>query len=433
MKAYDEVLAWLYGLEAAKGMDFKLERVELALASLGLPHRGYPCIHIAGTNGKGSVAAMCHAVLQAAGYRTALYTSPHLVRFTERIRVGDEEIAPEQVVDLTREIRAAATSRGIDLTFFELVTVLAFLHFARQQVEAAVIEVGLGGRLDATNVVDPLVSVITTIGLDHQQYLGSTLPAIAAEKGGILKRGRPAVFGRLRPSAEAVLREMASARECRVFRLGENFDVARGDEGIYRGWGWRLEGLRWPLQGEHQRDNAAVALAALEATATTLPMTPDEVRAGLEQTRWPGRLESVAGTPEILLDGAHNPDGIEALVREVRRVAAGRRVRLLFAVMRDKDWSAMVRDVVEVADDVTVTSVLPPRGEDPARLVAAFEAHCPTRAIADAKAAFESLVAASGSGDLVVVAGSLFLVGEVYPVLARLRPSSTLQGIAQAG
>lgn len=421
VNSYERAIAWLYGLEAAKGMDFKLERVELALASLGDPQRAYPCIHVAGTNGKGSVAAMCEAVLRAAGYRTGLYISPHLVRFTERIRVGAEEISPEQVVALVDEIRRAATSRGIDLTFFEFVTVMAFLHFARRGIEAAVIEVGLGGRLDATNVVEPEVAVITTIGLDHQEYLGNSLEQIAAEKAGILKPGRPVVIGRLPEVAERVVAALAREKECALRRLGPDFSLSPQGSADYRGSALALDGLEIALQGRHQRDNAAVAIAALEAARARLPVDEDAIRKGLATTVWPGRLEVLAGPPTVVLDGAHNLDGVKVLAEEVRALAAGRRIRLLFAVMRDKDWEPMVHSLAEIASDVTVTTVFPPRGEAPQRVAAAFARSRPTVVAPDPLQGLSRLMAEGSGDDLVLVAGSLFLIGAVYPALERLR------------
>lgn len=424
VNSYEGVLAWLYGLEAAKGMDFKLERVELALASLGNPQRAYPCIHVAGTNGKGSVAAMCEAVLRAAGYRTGLYVSPHLVRFTERIRVRDEEISPDEVVALVAEIRRAATSRGIDLTFFEFVTVMGFLHLARRTIDAAVIEVGLGGRLDATNVVESEVAVITTIGLDHQEYLGDTLEQIAAEKAGILKQGRPAVIGRLPASAERVVAARAIERGCALRRLGADFSLPQDGAANYRGSIWQLGDLEIALRGRHQRDNAAVAIAALEAAYPRLPVDEAALRRGLAKTVWPGRFEVFAGSPTVVLDGAHNLDGVKALVQEVAALAAGRRVRLLFAVMRDKDWEPMARSLAEIASDVTVTSVFPPRGEAPERVAAVFARSRPAAVAADPVEGFSRLTAEASADDLVLVAGSLFLIGAVYPAVERLRALS---------
>lgn len=420
MTSYESAIAWLYGLEAAKGMDFKLERVELALASLGNPHHRYPAIHVAGTNGKGSVSAMCHSILDAAGLRVGLYTSPHLVRFTERVRVGAEEIREDEVVALVDEIRRHATSRGIDLTFFELVTVLALLHFARREVDAAVIEVGLGGRLDATNVIDPEVSVITNIGLDHQEYLGETIELVAAEKGGILKPGRKAVLGRLRPAAESVLLAIAAERGSPVRRLGVDFSITASGSTDYASEGLRLSGLGMPLLGEYQRDNAAVAIAAIEAWGEKHPVPEAAIRSGLAATRWPGRLEWIEGTPAVVLDGAHNPDGAAALAAEMRRLAAGRRIHLVFAVMRDKDWAPMAQSLAEIACDVTVTHVFPPRGEAPDRLAAFFEKSLPVRTIADPAVAVARAIAEAGDDDIVLVAGSLFLIGAAYPTVAQM-------------
>jgi dihydrofolate synthase/folylpolyglutamate synthase len=433
VKAYQDAIGWLYGLEAAKGMDFKLERVELALASLGDPHRAYPCVHVAGTNGKGSVAAMCHAILTAGGYRPGLYVSPHLVRFTERVRVADVEIRPDEVADLVAEIRRTATSRGIDLTFFEFTTVLAFLYFARCDADAAVVEVGLGGRLDATNVVAPEVAVVTSIGLDHQEWLGSTIEEIAREKGGILKPGRPVVIGRVPGAAEHVLRGLAAERGCRVYQLGRDFSLSNGVPPEYRGLHAELSAIPIPLRGAHQRDNTAVAVAALEAAGPRLAVTARAIRDGLARTRWPGRLEIIDGAPTVILDGAHNPDGVEALVREMRTLTSGRKVHLLFAVMRDKDWRTMARSLAEIADQVTVSAVLPPRGEPPENVARVFAETRPTRTLQDPVRAFEQLLTEVRHDEVVLVAGSLFLVGAVYPAVERLRGRRFAEDAVEAG
>src|SRR5579862_3788185 len=259
---YADVLAALYRLEAAKGMDFKLERVALALKNLGNPQRDFAAIHVAGTNGKGSVAAMLQAMFDAGGYRAGLYTSPHLLRFTERVRIGNQEITQDAVVGLAREIHAAATLRGIELTFFEFVTVMAFLHFARERIDLAVIEVGLGGRLDATNVIDPAVTVITTIGLDHQEFLGDTLASIAAEKAGIVKPQRPLVVGRLGPEAARIVMQAAATENAPAVWLGRDFAVQGNETVAFEGLGRPIDGLSIGLQGSYQHDNAATAVAA---------------------------------------------------------------------------------------------------------------------------------------------------------------------------
>jgi dihydrofolate synthase/folylpolyglutamate synthase len=423
---YAEVLASLYRLEAARGMDFKLERVALALKNLGDPHKRFAAVHIAGTNGKGSVAAMLHAIFGAAGYRVGLYTSPHLVRFTERIRVGPESISETDVVALAREIHGAATVCGIDLTFFEFVTVMAFLYFARQGVELAVVEVGLGGRLDATNVLDPEVAVITTIGLDHQEFLGETLASVAREKAGIIKPGRPAILGVVPREVEHIFGETAAERGAPMSRAGHDFRVTDGSAFRFRGMGVDIRDLRLALRGGYQRENAATAIAAAVRLRRHFTVEEDAIRYGLANVCWPGRLEVVGTAPVVVLDGAHNVDGITALVRELPAVIGGRPIHLLFGVMRDKRWQPMVGAIAPHVASATVTTVLPPRGEAPEVLVPAFAAHCPVRVAVQPLDALETLLAAASANDVVLVTGSLFLVGAVYPYFLRPRGAQDL-------
>ncbi|MBI4515573.1 MAG: bifunctional folylpolyglutamate synthase/dihydrofolate synthase [Deltaproteobacteria bacterium] len=413
MSEYSDTLAWLYRLEAARGMDFKLERVALALRALGDPQHQYPCLHVAGTNGKGSVAAMLHAILQAAGHRVGLYTSPHLLRFTERIRIGGEEISETEVVAYTREIHSAATIRGIELTFFEFVTAIGLLAFARRAVDCAVIEVGLGGRLDATNVIDPEAAVITTIGRDHQEYLGDTITAIAAEKGGIIKPGRPVVIGRMPAAAKQVLRDLAAQRGASLVDASEAIEVGGTGTLRLRGLGWDVAGIKLGLRGRFQIENAATALAAAASVRERFGVTADAVRAGLAGVRWPGRLEVVSTAPLLILDGAHNEDGIATVVAELPVLIGARPLHLLFAVMRDKHWHAMVERLGPVVRSATVTSVLPPRGEPPERVAAEFRRFCPVETISDPRAALAAILARVPPDAAVLVTGSLYLVGAV--------------------
>jgi dihydrofolate synthase/folylpolyglutamate synthase len=424
--SYERVLRWLYTLEAAKGMDFKLERVALALRRLGSPEESFAALHVAGTNGKGSTAAMIEAALSRAGHRVGLYTSPHLVRFTERIRIGSEEISEEEVVDLTGEIQRAGS---IGLTFFEFVTVMAFLHFARRGVDAAVIEVGLGGRLDATNVVDPRVSVITTVGLDHTEYLGTSLSSIAAEKGGIIKPGRPVVMGPMRPAAARVLRRLARRADAPLVAAGIDYSISDEEEPTFRGLGWTFEALRLGLRGAHQRENAATALAALALIRDVLAVSEASIRDGLASVRWPGRLEVVAGDPMTILDGAHNFDGVRVLRRELESLVGGRKLHVLFAVMKEKDWRPMVREIAPLCASATVTQVLAPRGQDPEPVAGAFRVWCEARVEKDPAAAWHAVRARAGSSDAILVAGSLFLVGAIRPLCA-VRPA--LEGSSTA-
>jgi len=418
---YADTLAWLYALEAAKGMDFKLERVALALKNLGEPQTRYPCIHVAGTNGKGSVAAMTHAMLGAAGYRAGLYISPHLVSFTERIRVGATFVSEAEVVNLAHEIRTAATSKGIDLTFFEFVTVMAFLHFARSAVDVAVIEVGLGGRLDATNVIEPLVSVITSIDLDHEEYLGGAIESVAMEKSGIIKPGVPVVVGRVGAPARSVIETAARERGSRVHWAGEDFHLSGSSDGVFCGLGPDLEGVSLPLRGRFQIDNAGVAIAAMRLVAATLPVSDEAVRRGLANVTWPGRLEVVTANPMVVLDGAHNRAAVRMLVDELPGLVGKRKIHLLFAVMRDKRWEPMLDELIPLVASATVTTALPGRGEAPERLAEFIGDRAPVRIVHDAQQAFEDLVRRVPQDDAILITGSLFLVGEVYPTFSRWR------------
>jgi dihydrofolate synthase/folylpolyglutamate synthase len=414
MSDYARTERWLLGLEMSKGMDLKLERVRRVLAALGDPQRRLRCLHVAGTNGKGSVAAMLDAMLAAAGYRTGLYTSPHLVRLGERVKIGGDEIARDEIVALTDEIRARAAAVGEELTFFEFVTVMAFVHFVRHQVDVAVIEVGLGGRLDATNVVDPVVAVITSIGLEHTRWLGSTLAAVAAEKGGIIKPGRPVVLGALAGEARAVLVDLAAVRGAPLLEA-PNYVVERADGGFDFVAPQRVVcDLRVGLRGSFQRRNAAVAVAALVAAGEAVTVGDAAIRRGLAAARWPGRLEVLPGAPTVLLDGAHNPDGMRTLVEELPSIAAGRRVHVLFAVMGDKDWPVMIELLAPFCASVTVTEVIEQRAVPAQRLAEAFARHAPVQIERDPVEALAATRRRAAPSDVVLVTGSLFLVGAVY-------------------
>jgi len=362
---YADTVDWLYHVEVSRGWDLKLESVRRALSLLGDPQSEFPTLHVAGTNGKGSTSAIAHAVLERQRLRVGLFTSPHLSDFRERIRVGDGEIGEEAVVELVAEIRDRLSSRDVELTFFELTTVLAFLWFARERVDAAVVEVGLGGRLDATNVLVPRAAVVTTIGYDHERYLGSTLEAIAAEKAGIFKPSVPAVIGRVGEPAATVLRKIAREQESPLRCLGEDFRaVAAGEAFDYIGRR-TVRGLRCGLRGRFQTDNAAVALAALEDGGWLEAIPDDVVREGVGAVRWPGRLEVIGEKPCVVLDGAHNPSGVEALCDELPAIAAGRPIHLVFGVLADKRWLEMVERLAPLARDVAVVAVAKRRSEEP--------------------------------------------------------------------
>jgi dihydrofolate synthase/folylpolyglutamate synthase len=420
--AYQETLAWLLALERTRGWDLKLERMRAALALRGHPERRFRALHIAGTNGKGSTAAMLEAILRAAGWRTGLYTSPHLIDFAERIRAGGRTIPHPTVVALVAELRRAVEAAGLALTHFEFATLLAFEWFARIGAEVAVVEVGLGGRLDATNVIHPLATAITSIALDHEEFLGTDLASIAREKAGIVKPGVPLAVGPVPPEAAAVIDAQAAAAGAPVARVGVDGVLAEAAGGlVFAGpGGVRWEGLPLALPGAFQRDNAAVALTVLALVRDELACPAAAVQAGLARVHWPGRLAVLAREPLVVVDGAHNPAGVAALARELPAVVGDRPVTLVFAVMADKAWRAMLEQLVPGAQRIVVTRV-GRRGLDPAVAAEALGVHR-AEAIADPRAAIADALERAGPRGAVVVTGSLFLAGVAYEVLGGGRP-----------
>jgi dihydrofolate synthase / folylpolyglutamate synthase len=393
---YDDTLAYLLGLEATRGWDLKLERVRAALAALGSPERRYPSLLIAGTNGKGSTAALVHAAIGAAGKRAGLYTSPHLVSFTERIRIGDAEIARDDVVQGVDAIRARVDVAASGLTFFEMATLLALRAFAEARVDVAVLEVGLGGRLDATNVVEPVASAVTSIGFDHEDHLGDSLDAIAREKAGVMRRGRVTVLGPgLPPEAHAALLDEARRRGALVIDA-------------------RSEPRTLALDGAHMQRNAAVACGLLEVLGAAEPRLAVDAEArqrGFGAVRWPGRLAVVHERPRVVVDGAHNVDGARALHAALPAVVGDGRVRLLFSALRDKHWREMAEVLEPLADEVVVTEIGGKRGLSAAELSGGFTR--PPRIVADPVQALARLIAEDRTRPIVVT-GSLFLLGIVY-------------------
>ena len=407
-------LAWLYAREARAGIELKLARVARAAARLGDPQRTAPALHVAGTNGKGSTAAMLAAVLRAGGRRVGLYTSPHLVSFRERIVVDGAPIAEAEVVEGVARLRRDLDDAR-ELTAFEVITLLAWTTFAARRVEVQVLEVGLGGRLDATNVVTPVVAVVTNVGRDHEEYLGDTIAAIAAEKAGIVKPGVPVVSG-ASGEAAVVIAARAATLGSPLSVLGRDFTIEPGPDGalVYRSSTGCIDGLVVALAGRHQRANAALAVRALEL-APPLAASAVAIRAGLATVRWPGRLQLVRRAPDVLLDGAHNPAGVDVPEEGMRVVAAGRPLRVLFGVMRDKSWLLMLRSLARVATELVVTRPRQTRSADPHEVAAA--APCPARVVADPALAYEDLLGRSRPDDVVLATGSLFLVGDLLAAI----------------
>lgn len=386
----------------AQGVLLGLDRVRLALERLGAPERRVRVVHIAGTNGKGSVAAMTDAILRRAGWKTGLFTSPHLVRFTERIRIAGVEVDG----DVLGRLDVAVAGTSVPLTYFEVATVLAFLAFAEAGVELAVLETGLGGRLDATSVCHPLACAITSIALDHEAILGHTLAEIAVEKAGIAKPGVPLILGPLPPEAEASVLREAAAVGAPVRRAGIDYPPAP---------------VAPALPGAHQRANAAIAVALARQAASELrrPLADAEVAAGLAEVRWPGRLERVGA--DVLLDCAHNVEGAHALAAALPET--GPRI-LVTSIVRDKDAAGMLAVLAPRFDRVIVTRSNSDRAIAPAELAALIgrtrgggrDVVCiddPFAALAEARRAMSQAPRGLQPDGLVVVAGSIFLVGAV--------------------
>ncbi len=408
---YAQAIRFLSGF-GKFGMRPGLETARKLATLAGDPHRKLRFIHVAGTNGKGSTCAFLESIYRAAGYRTGLYTSPHLVSFRERIQVNRQLIPETEVAALVAELQVhaeamAAGPNGVQPTFFELVTVLALRWFAAQQCDVVIWETGLGGRLDATNIVTPLASVITNIGWDHMQWLGDTLPKIAAEKAGIIKPGVPA------------LKADDPADVLDVFRT-----VAAGCKAPLRIVRWQdtekppLHQVALPLLGKHQQLNAALALATVETLQGQLPVTPAAIETGLLNTRWTGRfqVERTADGRTLVLDGAHNPDGVQVLRDALERQFAGRRPALIIGLLADKDWSAMARTLAPVVSSVCAVKVGAERALDPAALAAEFRRVEPALPVTTA-GSLEDALRGSAAEPFVLVAGSLYLIGEALECL----------------
>jgi dihydrofolate synthase/folylpolyglutamate synthase len=422
---YAEALARLLALRGGEhaGMRPGLERIETLLEALGNPERRCTLVQVGGTNGKGSVAAMLAAVLRADGRRVGLYTSPHLVSFRERIRVDGEAIAEDDVADGFDAI--ATLVARLDATMFEATTALALDHFARAAVDVAVLEVGLGGRLDATTVGAPAVTALARIDLDHTEVLGATLAAIAAEKAAIIRSGT-AVAAAQEPAVAAVLVARAAAAGVPLLMEGRELSVrvlARDLDGQTldcAGPGWRLPGLRLPLLGTFQPSNALVALAAARA----LGVRDAAAREGLARARWPGRFEVLrARDRHVVLDGAHNPAGARALAASLAEWFGDTPLTLVFGALRDKDAAGMLAALAPRARRLILTASSSPRAAAPEALRAAAPAGLPVETAGSAREAL-ALAAGEPRTPILCVAGSLSLLGDVVGLLTGGKPCS---------
>lgn len=449
--AFTEALDYLYSFinfelrPQDRYMTAKLdeERPSRLMAVIGDPHLDYPAIHIAGTKGKGSVAVMCAACLRAAGYTVGLYTSPHLQDFRERIRIltpadNDGRIPHKKFVSLLNELKPAiAATAGI--TWFEILTAVAFLHFAREGIDVAVLEVGLGGRLDATNVVTPLAAVITSLSIDHTKFLGDTLSQIAYEKGGIIKPSVPIVTANQKPEALHTLQEIALAREAPLSVIGQQWQYTAGAKQQPIGE-QVLSILRSPdqafvadgttfdltLSGSFQLENATLALAALQVVRPHFPRLDETaVHEGLAHVRWEGRLQLLhqgAQGPTILVDCAHNPDSAKKLSQALAEDYIYDRLWLIYGSARDKDTQAIFAHLLPMAQAAIMTTVDHPRSATPAELVQLADGYAVTATAApDMATAVTTAWRQAGNNDLICVTGSIYIVGDLLNRWERLQ------------
>jgi dihydrofolate synthase/folylpolyglutamate synthase len=413
---YQEALRWLYGVES-RGIKLGLERTSSAAELRGHPERGLRFVHVAGTNGKGSAAAMLDSVLRSAGYRTGFFSSPHMQRYVERVRIDGRPISEREAAARIEDLRA--DTRLPPLSFFEYTTLLGLEAFRDARCEIVVLEVGLGGRLDSTNIVTPEVCVITSIGLEHQRILGDTLGKIAREKAGILKSGIPCIVGARGKNVRRAISKKARAMSAPIRWIDRDFGSSWQEGKLSVRVGERQwNDLRLGLRGSHQGDNAACAAAALaELSKRGFVVSDAHLRKGLERVKWPGRLEWVPGRPSFLFDAAHNAAGCEALAFHLEDLACPGPVVLLFGAMRDKDHRRMLASFDGLVDRRVYAAPPIRRSERPERLAKIREGTT-ARSVRDAVTQAKR---AAGPDGLVVVAGSIFLVSEARGIVKNVR------------
>ncbi|MCX8031447.1 MAG: bifunctional folylpolyglutamate synthase/dihydrofolate synthase [Thermodesulfovibrionales bacterium] len=434
---YNETINYLYSLQKY-GIKLGLEKISLILTSLGSPHRNFKTIHIAGTNGKGSVSAMIASILRAYGYRVGLFTSPHLVSFTERISINGIQITEDEVVKLTQEIKSLIDSLNVETpTFFEFVTAMAFLYFSRMGIDWGVIEVGMGGRLDCTNVIYPEVSVITRISYDHKEFLGDTLTAIASEKAGIIKEKIPVITSEQEVEAQRVLVNTAKSKSSPLYCYGKDFKgiLKKSDfKGLVFDFldftnNETLHELFTPLAGEHQLINSSVAIKAATLALRKKNLQNDYyiIKKGLSETRWRGRLEIFSQDPLILIDGAHNPDAAEKLAMFLKKYLDQYNIILLIGIMSDKDIQGILSPLMPLCEEIIFTA--PNYGRAASAEVLsdlALKAGYISKTSATIQEAlkkaleiYDSLkkVSTNKKSPLILITGSFYTIGEAMEVL----------------
>lgn len=412
-----KIVEYILSLEK-RGILFGLDNIRSILDLIGNPQDLYKTVHVAGTNGKGSVCKILSLSLTLSGFRTGRYTSPHLHSITERFSVDEKDITYEEFVEIVEYIWSQIEKRlpDVNFSFFDFTTAVAFEFFRRKGIEIGIIEVGLGGRLDSTNVINPLVSVITNVSYDHMDYLGPTLKHIAEEKSGIIKEGIPVVTG-AKGIALSIIKRRAKEKGSPIFVLHRDFDFKKVDEKIfdYRGISWKLNDLYVNLEGDHQFVNSAISLACLELLSERgFRVREDSIREALKKVEWMGRLEILKEKPLIVADGAHNVDGMKRLCEYVLRKHRGKNVITIFGVMKDKEFKKMAKLVSIFSDTIILTMPKMDRAQTVDVLKESFRDALKTESVREALILARDI---SKDDDLILITGSLFVVGEARALI----------------
>ena len=469
-REYDQALSYLYNLQKF-GIKFGLSKTENLLRAFHNPHRELNCLHIGGTNGKGSVAAMLASIYSGAGYKVGLFTSPHLVDFRERFQINGRLISKAQTLGLIKEIKEKALEEEPP-TFFEFVTAMALIYFFREKVDLAIMEVGLGGRLDATNIINPLITIITTISLEHQDYLGKTLESIAWEKAGIIKPGVPLITGVDQKKVQKQIEKICRERQAPMFLAGRDFRTRKVGQGKFSYFGVKkpfvvrrssfveerknsnkvgisipnknlnlkksfihslnaerrtpndYSSLRLGLLGDHQIKNAGLALTAIDLLQDKYPVPEEKIRDGLSKVTWPGRMEVLSQRPRIVLDGAHNPGAMRTLAETLPRSFSYKKVLLVFGMMKDKRLKQTLNYITPLANRIFLTRAEYDRSADPEDLIKFLVGKKPRpRIFPTIPQAITQAMKEAGPEDLILITGSLFVVGEALAWWGKSRRS----------
>ena len=426
MITYPEALKYIYDLNKY-GIKLGLKNIKYLLFLLGNPHQKLNIIHVGGTNGKGSTSSLICSILKSAGFKVGLYTSPHLVDFTERMKINYRSINQKKVATLLERIKplvekVAHTPYYTHPTFFEVITAMAFIYFFEEKVDFLVLEVGLGGRLDATNVCEPLISVITHIDYDHMDKLGNSLEEIAREKGGIIKSGGIVITSNQFEKADQEINKIAQQRNSIIYKVGREikYEIIKSDlkgiifnlHGIYNNY----INLHIPLLGRHQAENAATAITAVEALKIKgICISKKAIRDGLEKVKWPGRLEIIQKNPILILDGAHNPNGVKVVRQTLEEIFCYHRLVLVLGIFADKDYKKMIKIIAPLADLIIATKAKNPRATPPQIIAKEAAQYIDRNKIMVTKnipQAINCAIFNSHKDDLICITGSLYTIGE---------------------